>query len=232
MRKRFPRSLPRAIIDRSALHEPAFLLSTVAMLFVFAGLYIPYFYIQVFAEKKRVMDASNTYLNQYLIVFLNVGSFFGRLVSTCPAHKIDDTTLTSKQFPNMLADKLGPLNTIIPCILISSIIAFSWISVSSRAETITFCIFYGFFSGSVVSLVPVLWSSQTPDLTRLGTRIGMVSVCMAVGLLIGNPIGGALVKQSSFVGLQAFCGTAVLAAGLLLTAAKMSLTGLHMGKRA
>lgn len=59
----------------------------------------------------------------------------------------------------------------------------------------------------------------------------MVSVFMSIGLLIGNPIGGALVKQGSFVGLQAFCGTVVLAAGALLVVAKISLTGVHVSKK-
>jgi len=85
MRKRFPRSPPRAIIDRSAFHEPATVISWAAMLFATLGLYIPYFYIQVFAENKEVMPASSDYLYTYLIVFLNVGSFFGRLVSV-PTH--------------------------------------------------------------------------------------------------------------------------------------------------
>jgi len=132
----------------------------------------------------------------------------------------------------MLADRLGPINTIIPCTLITSIIALTWISVTSRAGTIAFCLFYGFFSGSVVSLLPVLWAALAPDMTRIGTRVGMATVFMAVGLLIGNPIGGALVEQGSFVGLQAFCGATILIAAGLLAAVKVTLTGLQVSKKA
>ena len=80
MRKRFPKSPPRPMFDRSALHEPATVLSWAAMLLVFAGLYIPYFYIEVFSVQKGAIRAGDAYLNSYLIVFMNVGSFFGRLV--------------------------------------------------------------------------------------------------------------------------------------------------------
>lgn len=48
------------------------------LFFGFIGLYIPFFYIEVYAAEKRI---PGTGLEDYLIILLNAGSFFGRLVS-------------------------------------------------------------------------------------------------------------------------------------------------------
>lgn len=73
-----------------------------------------------------------------------------------------------------------------------------------------------------MALTAVVWAALSPNLKVLGTRIGMMTVPMAVGLLIGNPIAGALVHGSSFTGLQVFCGITVVLAGLFLLAARLA----------
>ncbi|TKA69549.1 hypothetical protein B0A55_06559 [Friedmanniomyces simplex] len=214
MRKRHPRSPPRALVDPEAFEEPATVFTYASMLLVMMGLYVPYFYIEVFAVQKHTMSQGKEYLYNYLIVFLNVGSFFGRL------------------FPNILADKIGPLNTIIPCGVVASTIGFSWIAVRDGAGTIAFCVLYGFFSGSIASLSPVLWASLCPDVKRLGTRTSMMMLPMAVGLLVGNPIAGALIHNGSFERLQIFCGATVMAATCLLVATRLSITGSDVARKA
>ena len=74
------------MIDSSAFREAPFVVALFVQLLAFMGLYIPYFYIQVFAEQKKVLSADRSWLYQYLIVFMNVGSFFGRLVSGLTAY--------------------------------------------------------------------------------------------------------------------------------------------------
>lgn len=61
-----------------------------AILLIFLGLYIPYFYIEIFSIRKGIMNSEDTYLNKYLIIFLNVGSFFGRLVSVLSIAMVTD----------------------------------------------------------------------------------------------------------------------------------------------
>ena len=80
MVKRVAQSLRRALIDKSALRELPFVLTLAAMFPVFAGLYIPYFYIEVFSVRTNVMRPESGYLNKYLIIFMNAGSLLGRLV--------------------------------------------------------------------------------------------------------------------------------------------------------
>ena len=204
----------RDLIDWEAFREPAFDSQLVVQLIIFLGLYVPYFFIQIFSERQNVMAPSDQYLNQYLVIFLNVGSFFGRL------------------FPNVLADRVGPFNTAIPCALVASAVAYSWIAVNSMGGIITFCLFYGFFSGAYVSLTPVMLASLSPDIERLGTRTGMLMTPMAIGLLIENPAAGSLIRDSSYVGLQSFCGSTTLAAAFFLVLSRMLKTGVVLKTKA
>lgn len=85
---------------------------------------------------------------------------------------------------------------------------------SNAAGNIAFAVLYGFFSGGVVSLAWVVIASITPDLSRLGTRLGMVSILKGVGSLIGPPISGAIVKSTGqYLGVQLFS-----AFGIMITA--------------
>lgn len=72
-----------------------------------------------------------------------------------------------------------------------------------------------------MALVPVIWASLSPDPKTLGTRTGMMTIPMATGLLIGNPIAGALVHGNRFVDLQIFCGSTVMGAALILGAGRL-----------
>ncbi|EMD00408.1 hypothetical protein BAUCODRAFT_118181 [Baudoinia panamericana UAMH 10762] len=207
MRKWVARSPRRALINTPALREPAFDLMLCTMLFMFMGMYVPYFYIEVFSTKAGVINSS---LEKYLVTSMNVGSFAGRLL------------------PGTVADRVGVLNTIGPCALLTAIVAFSWIAVTTRASILAFTIFYGFFSGWFQALVPVLWAVLCPDPARLGTRIGMATVPYAIGDLLGGPIGGALIHGSSFVGLQVFCGGTLLTAAGFLLAARMCVAGFRI----
>ena len=51
-------------------------------------------------------------------------------------------------------------------------------------------------------------SALCPHLGLLGVRMGMLFLPTAVGLFIGNPIAGAILK-TNWVGLQVFCGATV-----------------------
>lgn len=140
-----------------------------------------------------------------------------------------DAAANLPQLPNVLADRIGCFNTIVPITFITSVIAFTWISVMSTGNLIAFCFFYGFFSGSFVALVPVVWAALCPNMKLLGTRTGMSTVAMAIGLLVGNPIAGALLDDtdSGVLRLQVFCGATIAAAGIFLTASRLAKTGLQ-----
>jgi MFS family permease len=87
-----------------------------------------------------------------LLPILNAASIAGRIV------------------PNIIADKVGPLNVLVPASLFTGILAFGWIGITSLPGILVFAILYGFCSGCYVSLPPVAIVTLSPDMRKLGTR--------------------------------------------------------------
>ena len=68
----------RRLLDVAAWKEIPYAIFGVAELSGFMGVYIPFFYVQLFASEKIQVEKARVV---YMLVLLNVGSFFGRLVS-------------------------------------------------------------------------------------------------------------------------------------------------------
>lgn len=79
-----------------------------------------------------------------------------------------------------------------------------------------FAVIYGFFSGTFLSLAPLaVVMLIIPNMSRIGVRMGMNFFLGALGLLIGTPIAGAIVKES-WPGLQAYGAVSLLVCFFLL----------------
>lgn len=66
-------------------------------------------------------------------------------------------------------------------------------------------------------------------------RLGMQMVPMAFGLLVGNPIAGAILNSGSgnnWVGLASFCGASVLLSVVFVGAARVTKVGWKIKRRA
>lgn len=135
-------------------------------------------------------------LTRYLLSIMNASSIPGRIIAS------------------LIADKVGALDTFAVICAFSSASIFYWISVSNVAGNIAFPVLYGFFSGGVVALASVVITYITPDMSRLGTRLGMISILKGIASLIGPPISGALLGATgNYLGVQLFS-----ALGMMLTA--------------
>ena len=77
MRMRIKPPARRRLMDLAAWKELPYAFFGVAEFFGYMGVYIPFFYVQLFARER--MDVGDTFAS-YLLVFLNAGSFFGRIV--------------------------------------------------------------------------------------------------------------------------------------------------------
>ena len=112
-----------------------------------------------------------------------------------------------------MADKIGSLNAIIPCAVAATILSFAWLGITSAPGLWTFSVLYGFFSGAVFSLLATVVALLSPDLSLVGTRMGMSFTFAGFGFLIGNPIAGTLlnVPEGRFRGAQAFSAATLLA---------------------
>lgn len=200
-----PRILPakkRSLLEPAAFKEPAYALFSISLFFIFIGLYIPFFYVPTYAQRElRTSDD----LSFYLLAILNASSVFGRII------------------PNIIADYLGALNVLLPFTVCASILAFAWIAIHNVAGIVVFAILYGFFSGSIVSLPPTALAALSPDLSRVGTRMGMCFSFAGFGLLLGSPIAGAILKsKGGFAGAEAFGAAAVMIGFLFMALAVLA----------
>ncbi|KAH9992527.1 MFS general substrate transporter [Russula compacta] len=196
----------RKLFDVSALREAPFMLCTAGFFFGFLGLYIPFFYITPYALIKARTGATLAF---YFVPILNAGSIVGRLI------------------PNALADRIGALNMLIPCTLACGVLAFTWIAVHENGGLIAFAILYGFFSGAFVSLPPSTITSLSNDLSKVGTRLGMSFGICGIGVLIGSPVGGALLNLHTghFLHAQLFGAVVMMISCGCLMLARVAVSG-------
>ena len=194
----------RAIVDLSALRSAPYVLFCLGGFVGFTGLYTPFFYVQYYAIRKGITDEN---LGFYLLAILNSASVFGRII------------------PNFVADRVGPMNIIVPCALASGVLIFALIPISSAPAIVVFNVLYGFFSGSFVSLPPTILVHLTPNRALIGTRMGMCFAVVALGVLVGTPIAGAILNASGFTNVWVFGGTLTVAGGLIMLASRFTYKG-------
>lgn len=210
-----PRVMPkhkRHLADLGAFKELPYVLFCIAMMFGFIGFYGPVYYIQPYAIGKGITGEG---LGFYILPILNAASIPGRIV------------------PNFIADYSGPLNVLIPCSLMTGILALIWIGISNLGGTIVFALLYGFFSGGFVSMPPVAIVTLTSDMRKIGTRMGQCFVFSAFGLLMGTPVSGAILKNTgSWLGVQLFSGITIFITGMLLLWARIAVVGWTFKKKA
>ncbi|KAJ5579586.1 MFS general substrate transporter [Penicillium hispanicum] len=188
-KKKFHTNSMKEFAELAGLLDTRYMIQCVAIFFSNLAFFEPLYYIQSYAETHGMQGQT---LAKYLLVILNAVAIPGRII------------------PSLIADKIGVLDTYIGICTFTAVTVFYWISVTNRAGNIAFSVIYGFFSGSVVTLAPVVLASITDDMSILGTRLGFVAVLKGIGSLIGPPIAGAILGSSgSYLGVQLFTGLAM-----------------------
>lgn len=191
----------RSIVDNTAWRDMPFVTFTLGAMMVLLVLYTAFFYIQLFDELNRL---SSRDFAPYTVTLLNAGSVVGRLA------------------PMYVSDKLGILNMTILCTLASAVLAFGWMGIDSLGGVAAFTILYGITSGAVVVGAPVVIMKLSPDMARMGTRLGMAFAFASVFLLVGTPIAGAILGDFTRTRWLATIGYS--AGGLILGAALWMVT--------
>lgn len=186
-------------------NDKPYLLFCTAEFFGFMGVYIVFFYMQLYALTRCKTGNTTASL---LLPIINAGSLVGRLI------------------PNYLSDKYtGPMNMQIPFAFSVAILAFGWIAVKSTAGVLVFSILYGFTSGAFVSLGGPICFSVTSDPSTVGTRLGFLTAVCGIGLLIGNPIAGAIWNNGDWLGLQIWTALLLLVSAFFQLAARIAKVG-------
>jgi MFS family permease len=211
------RSKPAArhrIIDFSAFLELPYNLFILGGVLGFMGLLVPFFYISFFGIATGTVNEN---LGFYLLPMLNATSIFGHIA------------------PNILANKVGPLNVFVPAVAVSGILALCLIPSTTEGSLLAVDLMWGFFSGTFVSLPPSVIVSLTPPQKRgtLGTRVGMGFCVIGLGMLAGPLIAGAILgsgKDLHFTSTWIFAGCMLFASTVLFVAARIAKAGLRLEK--
>ncbi|KIY61531.1 MFS general substrate transporter [Cylindrobasidium torrendii FP15055 ss-10] len=207
VRRRLPCTDVRGgLFNLAAFKNPAFTLYCASTFVLFFGIYTVLTYIDVSATSVGIPAE----FSFYLVSIANAGSGVGRYCA------------------GLLCDMYGPMNVMIPFTTIAAVMTFAWPYATTKGALIVVAIFYGFASGSFVSLLsnPVIEFGETAD---VGRRTGMVTTILSFGALAGPPISGAInTGTGGFEAVGWYAGGVVLVGVSLMFASRyLVLGGLH-----
>lgn len=118
-------------------------------------------------------------VHSYLLPALNGSSFFGRVLG------------------GYFADRTGRLNFLYPMTVLSGVISLSlWLLERNVSMIMVFACLYGFTSGVFISVTPAAVAQIVPD-DKIGAQVGAFFTLTAFATLMGSPIAGCLIDESS-----------------------------------
>lgn len=186
----------------SAFSNKAWLLTNSGVFLILLGLFTPIFYISSYAKAKGMA----LQLAFYETSILNAASIFGRTI------------------PGALADRFGRFNTLTIMVAVTAILEFCWIATENNTGITVFAAFYGFFSGSVVSLYPSCIAQVSPSPGDIATYVGMGTAYVSLAGLAGTPITGTMVtRYGSYTQAAIFSGVVVTSGAFLIALARLIL---------
>lgn len=197
IRPRLPPRRGRFLLPR-AFTELPYVAMVAGIFMLLLGVFVPMFYLPSYA----ISHGMSPTLAPYLIAIFNAASLFGRIL------------------PGIVANKFGRFNILFGAAFISGIIAFCWQAATSNAGIIAFSAFYGFFSGTIISMMSVCVSMLPQDPNEIGTYLGMGISVASIGGLIGTPISGALLTNDGYGSVADFAGAVSIAGALLILLSK------------
>ncbi|KAG9231077.1 major facilitator superfamily domain-containing protein [Amylocarpus encephaloides] len=184
--------------DFKLFKEVRYSLFSGAVLSVFLGLFIAYFYNGSFARVVLQVSLSKSWT---ILIMLNGVGIPGRII------------------PALLADTwVGPVRMLTVVTFSSAVLLFFWMLVIDLNGFIPFVICYGGISAGIQSLFPAAIATLTNEPARRGVQMGMIFSIAGVGSLAGPPIAGRLIElnDGSFVNAQVFAGTTMMVGSLML----------------
>lgn len=167
----------RSFLDVSVFRDAAFMSTTCGAVLSAIAYYLPIIYLPLFAE-TGIKGFHNTDLAFYLVSIANSTSIVGRLLS------------------GLVAAKIGPIETCGMAVAISAILLYGWFGVKSTGAVIVWAALWGFISSVIVAMPGAIVPLLSPSPAVIGTRTGTLWAGVGVGMLIGSPIAGALIKES------------------------------------
>jgi MFS family permease len=188
IRSRLPRAKnANAKPDFRIFKDPAFAISVLGVYLLEWALFVPLAYVSSYA----LYHGFSTAFSYQVLVFLNVGSIFGRWL------------------PGFYADKIGRYNTMILTTILTVISVLGvWLPVGdTKAGIIVFALLFGLASGSNISLTPVC-IGQLCRTENYGRYYATCYTIVSIGCLTGIPIVGEIIASNGgdYWGLIVFVG--------------------------
>lgn len=142
------------------------------------------------------------------------------------------TGLPGLLLPSLLSGScLGPLNTLIPNVLLTALLAFLLLACENYTALMLGACVFGFFTGGVQSLYKTVVESFVLQREILGVRTAMALAVIGLACLMGPPLGGLLVGgRAGWKGLMGFSGVALVVGGSLLVVARWWRVGWRDGR--
>ncbi|KAF2658528.1 putative monocarboxylate transporter [Lophiostoma macrostomum CBS 122681] len=205
---RFPKSPSGALIDVSALHEPPFILLIGGLLTTFMGIYTMLYYINLFAVQQT---SANSNLTSSVLIIVNAASTVGRIL------------------PSAVADRIGPIHVLATTALISGGLALCLLAISHAASIVVWAVVFGSTAGAFMGLPAAGVVSVSISSERIGARLGMTLGVVGCGILVAEPIAGAMLgdQETVWVGLIAWSADLMIAGGLFVCVARVSKAGMN-----
>ncbi|XP_072545001.1 monocarboxylate transporter 12-B [Salminus brasiliensis] len=184
--------------EYSFLLIPDFLLLSVSFLFLAFGCSVPFVYLVSYSLSIGVSHQQAALLMSVLGVMGIVGNITFGWIS-------DRQCLRAyRRVSYLLAVGLEGLG----CLFVPLLRSFSLL--------VPFSLFYGYFDGAYVALLPVV-TSDIVGPTHLSSALGVVCFLHAVPYLISPPIAGWLVDQTgSYTAAFLLCGFSLICSALIL----------------
>lgn len=115
----------------------------------------------------------------------------------------------------------------------TGVLQYCLIAAHSPAAVIVIIAFYGFFSGTLVSLPATIYVHLAGPHKRglIGTRMGMGFAVTSIGMLMGTPITGAILDASSFKYVWIFGGTLTCVGSSFIGLARFAQSGWELRKK-
>ncbi|OTA60758.1 MFS general substrate transporter [Hypoxylon sp. EC38] len=176
-RTRLPPRPRGPLVEWAAFKELPYSFYTAGAFCLLWGVYLIYNYINNYGRTVLGMDAK-TSLNTLFIA--NAVGVPGRII------------------PALVSDAyLGPFRTLIPLAIASSILYFGWIGVRDPSSLYAFAVVSGVVNGGVQTIAMAGLPSLTKDLSKVGTRSGMIMTIGSVACLTGPPLAGRLIDVAN-----------------------------------
>lgn len=202
LRPRLPPRKSGPLVEWPAFREPAYSLFTVGMFLIFWALYFCFFYVNTYAT--AVIGLSDLSAVNLLVVISAVG-------------------IPVRPLLGLAADRyFGALPTLLVCSTALGGMLYVWMAVRSVAGMYVWAVVYGLATGATQGIFVGALASLTEDLSKMGTRFGMVCSVLAFASLAGPPTAGALIQreQGWFTAAQIWGGTVTIAGAGFVGAAR------------